>query len=109
MERSNLQFIVLTVGTIVFAIILYLLVQVDKGKIPFTLTQDSAEFNQLTKNISTVYSKPDNNSTVITTISADTKVKTTSETKFYFKIEKIEGQNNFTDGYISKRQLKHLK
>jgi hypothetical protein len=109
MKRNNLQYIVLIVGTILFALMLYLIVQVDKGKIPFKLTQDSAEFNQLTKGVSTVYSKPENNSTVVTTISADTKVKTTSETNFYFKIEKIEGQNNFTEGYISKRQLKRLK
>ena len=109
MKKNNLQYIVLTVGTIVFAFLLYIIVQIDLGKIPLKLIQDSEEFNHLTKDISTVYSKPNNNSSVITTISADTKIKTTSETKFFFRVNKIEGQNNFIDGYIFKSKLKRLK
>lgn len=109
MEKNALQYIVLTVGTIAFAILLYFIVQAEKGQLAFPFAQDTADFNQMTTETATVYSKPDNNSSVVVTVSADTKVKTTSETKFYFRVSKVDGHSSISDGYVSKRQLKRLQ
>ena len=108
MERNALQYIVLTVGTVVFAILLYFIVQTEKGKLALPFAKETTDYNQITTDLTTVYSKPDNKSSVIATVSANTKVKTTSETKFYFRVNKIDGFV-LHDGYISKRQLKRLQ
>lgn len=108
MKRNRLQYIVLTIGTIVFITMLYILVQGEKGKITIPLIERAEEYNQITTEIATVYSKPDNTSTILATLSSNTKVKTTSETKYYFRVQIIDGYTNLSDGYISKRQLKRL-
>lgn len=108
MGRNSLQYTVLIVGTIAFALILFFMVEVEKGKMSFLFDHNTSDYNQLTTEVATIYAKPDNNSSVIITVSADTQVKTTSETKYYFKVTKVEGNKKITDGYISKKQLKKL-
>jgi hypothetical protein len=114
MER--LQYTVLITGTIAFAILIYFIVQFekaekifqDKSNVNQTTTEEVTDFNQMTTEETTVYSQPDNNSSIIITVPAETKVKTTSETKFYFRVDKIDGHGNISDGYVSKKQLKRL-
>lgn len=108
MKRNTLPYIILSIGTLTFSVLIYFFVQTEKNKIPIALTEDTAEFNKMAIEETTVYSKPDKSSSIIITISSDTKVKAISETKFYFRVNKING-HNISDGYISKKKLKRLE
>jgi hypothetical protein len=104
--KNTLQYIILGVGTVIFSIFLYLLVQTEKGESSSLLINE--DFNHETIEYVIIYSLPDNNSKIVGKAPAKTKVQSTTETKFYYKIVKIEGQTKIKDGYILKRQLKKI-
>jgi hypothetical protein len=99
-----MQYIVLSIGTIVFTFLIYTLVQIGKGKSILFNTTIIKE--RQTTEPANIYTEPDKNSAILGTVLTETKIITSTETKFYFKADKVFGYEDLNGGYILKRQLK---
>ena len=106
-DDKKIQYAVLIIGTIIFAYILYYLVDKDKTANKFQI--DKAEFTKQTIEATNVYSLADKSSTVLLTVPSNTKITTTDKTKFFYKVIKIDGQTSFSEGYILKKQVTNIE
>jgi hypothetical protein len=105
MKKGGLKLIFLVVGTTIFSFILYIIVLSEKDLAAQKKDGVYIQYHYRTKDKTLVYSKPDNKSFVIARLDKNMKIKTLSETKYYFEVTDFEYDKQFSSGYIAKRDL----
>ena len=105
MKKDRFKLVFFIVGTAIFALIIYIVVLSEKDIAAQEKSGEYIQYHYLTKNYTLVYSKPDNKSFIIARLNKNIKIKTLSETKYYFKVTDFETRKQFSTGYIAKRDL----